>query len=146
MPNTKKVIRRVRPVELSEDDFEIRESSIPDIGLGLFAKRLVRPGDTIGPYTGKIITDAEAEEEPYLSSRYLVWVCTDCWIVGDSDTGNYTRFINHSKEPNAELVTSTRWKTARIKANKLIRPGEEVFFDYGEEYWEALESEIKPVE
>ena len=145
MSSTKKVIRRVRPVLLSETDFEIRESSIPDIGLGLFAKRLVRPGDTIGAYTGIIIDDAQSEEEPYVSSRYLGWVCKDCWIVGDSDEGNYTRFINHSKRPNAELVTSTRWKSARIKAIRLIRPGGEVFFDYGDEYWEALESEVKPL-
>lgn len=145
MPASKKMIRRVRPIELSEDDFETKESSIPEIGLGLFAKRLVRPGDTIGQYTGIIIDDAQSEVEPYVSSRYLVWVCADCWIVGDSEEGNYTRFINHSKKPNAELVTSTRWKKARIKAIKLIRPGQEVFFDYGDEYWEVLESEIKPV-
>ncbi|MGB0370256.1 MAG: SET domain-containing protein [Opitutales bacterium] len=141
----KTAVRRRRPVQFSESDFEVRDSSIPNIGKGLFALRLVRPGDTIGSYVGKIIDDSMAEEEPYVSSRYLVYVCQDYWIEGQID-GNYTRFINHSTKPNAELVTSVRWKTARIKALKLIRPGDEIFFDYGEDYWEALENELEPVE
>ncbi|MEM7672397.1 MAG: SET domain-containing protein-lysine N-methyltransferase [Verrucomicrobiota bacterium] len=141
----KKAVRRRGPVEFSESDFEVRDSSIPKIGKGLFAIRLIRPGDTIGFYLGKIINDKMAEEEPYISSRYLVYVCADHWIEGRID-GNYTRFINHSNKPNAELVTSVRWKSARIKALKLIRPGDEIFFDYGEDYWEALESELSPVE
>lgn len=138
-------VRRRRPVQFTEADFEVRDSSVPNIGKGLFALRLVRPGDSIGFYVGKIITDKMSEREPYLSSRYLVYVCKDHWIEGQID-GNYTRFINHSNQPNAELVTSTRWKTARIKALKLIRPGDEIFFDYGEDYWSALEEVIAPVE
>lgn len=135
-----------RPHRWTEDDFEVKESSIQEIGLGLFARRMMRPGDTIGAYTGTRIDDAQAESEPYISSRYLVWVCKDCWIDGDSPSGNYTRFINHSKRPNAELVTSTRWKSARIKAIRLIRAGDEIFFDYGDEYWNALENLIHPIE
>ena len=30
----------------------------------------------------------------------------------------------------------TRWKTARLQALRKIEPGEEIFFDYGEDYWE----------
>ena len=145
MPSKKSAVRRRGPVQFTESDFEVRDSSIPNIGQGLFALRMMRPGDTIGFYLGKIINDKMSEQEPYISSRYLVYVCQDHWIEGQID-GNYTRFINHSNKPNAELVTSVRWKTARIKALKLIRPGDEVFFDYGEDYWDALEDELKPVE
>ena len=145
MASKKKAVKRKRPVEFSEEDFDVKDSSVPNIGKGLFAKRLVRPGDTIGFYEGKKITDKMSEREPYISSRYLVYICEDHWIEGQID-GNYTRFINHSNKPNAELVTSVRWKSARIKALKLIRPGDEVFFDYGEDYWSAIEDELTPVE
>ncbi|MEM6911844.1 MAG: SET domain-containing protein-lysine N-methyltransferase [Verrucomicrobiota bacterium] len=121
-----------------EEDFEIKPSTIPGAGRGLFAKKLIFPDDTIGPYLGKVLSDRQAEREPYLGSLYLVWVCKDCWIDGATG-GNYTRFINHhGKRPNAELIVTTRWKKARIGAKRKIRPGEEIFFDYGKDYWEAL--------
>ena len=38
--------------------------------------------------------------------------------------------------PTPLLVVSSRWKTARFQALRDIEPGEEIFFDYGEDYWE----------
>ena len=121
-------------------DFEVKASAIPDCGQGLFASAEILRGDVIGRYEGLRLTDDEANSEPYVHSRYLVWVCKDCWIDG-SRGGNYTRFINHSKSPNCELVVSTRWKSACIKAIKKILPGQELYFDYGDEYWNVLEEE-----
>ena len=36
------------------------------------------------------------------------------------------------------MVVSTRWKTARIRAIKKIKKGEEIFYDYGKEYWNNM--------
>ena len=130
-------------VTFTEDDFEIKTSSVPGIGLGLFAKHDIHPGDTIGYYKGKILTDKQAESDKYIESLYLLWICRDHWIYGEGKEANYTRYINHSSKPNARLVTSFRWKTARFEAKKKIPAGSEVFFDYGEEYWEALEYKPK---
>jgi SET domain-containing protein len=33
-------------------------------------------------------------------------------------------------------VVSTRWKTARFEALRRILPGEELFFNYGDDYWD----------
>jgi hypothetical protein len=118
-----------------ESDFEVKPSTIPGSGRGLFTRVLLRPGDTVGPYTGEIISDEESEQEPYTSSHYLLWVCRDCTIVGT----NYTRFINHSTDPNVRFIVSTRWKTARVEATREISPGEELFLDYGPYFWEASE-------
>ena len=123
---------------LTRDDFEVRASSIPGIGQGLFPLKTVYRGDTIGPYTGRIITDEEAEREPYVSSLYNLWICRDHWIWGEGPGASYTRYINHSDEPNARIVVSTRWKTARIEALRRIWPGREIFIDYGPEYWECV--------
>jgi hypothetical protein len=95
----------------------------------------VEAGETIGPYLGEVITDAQSERSPYIDSHYLLWVCRDCLIVGE----NYTRYINHSSEPNAQFVVSTRWKKARVEALRTILPNEEIFLDYGPDFWEAAE-------
>lgn len=128
-----------RPREFQESDFDIRPSAVPGAGMGLFARTLIEPGDTIGRYTGRVLTDDESDEEPYVSSLYLLWVCKDHWIYGEGPEASYTRYINHCHDhPNAEIITSNRWKTARIAATRVILPGEEILFDYGAEYWETL--------
>ncbi len=130
-----------RPRSFSTEDFEVKESSIPGIGFGLFARKTIYKGDTIGPYSGEIVTDEEANEEPYVNSLYLLWICKDHWVVGEGKGSSYTGYINHSDNPNTRFVVSTRWKKARVEATKRICCGEEVFIDYGPEYWEAMEIE-----
>ena len=135
----KKAVRR-GPVTFTAEDFEIRPSGIAGIGDGLFSKNAIRKGDTIGYYTGKILTDNQANSPRYIDSAYLLWICKDHWIWGEGKLANYTRYINHSaKKPNVQLVTSVRWKTARFEALKNLKAGTEIFFDYGPEYWENMD-------
>ncbi len=119
------------------DSFEIKNS--PGRGKGLFAKVRIGKGETIGYYTGEIMRDWHSTRDPYRSSLYLLWVCKDHWINAVGPKANYSRYMNHSDTPNAELIVSTRWKTARIESLRSIKPGEEIFYSYGDEYWEAME-------
>ena len=119
--------------------FQVKPSTIPQCGQGLFSQVTLYPGDTVGPYLGEVITDAQSECEPYVDSHYLLWVCHDCLIVGES----YTRYINHSEDPNVQFVVSTRWKKARVEVVKKVVPGEELFLDYGSDFWSASEVECK---
>jgi len=130
-----------RAVVHTRDSFAIQRS--PGRGKGLFARVAISKGDTIGRYTGERIRDWHASREPHGSSRYLMWICKNHWINAVGPNANYTRYINHSANPNTELVVSTRWKTVRVRCQRLIRPGEEVFYDYGDEYWEVLG--VKPL-
>ena len=123
---------------LTETDFQILPSTIPGAGKGLFTRAGIERGEHIGYYDGKVLTDEMADEAPYCDSLYLLWICKDHWIFGEGKWGNYTQFINHSAQPNLELVTSTRWKTARFRALRKIKKNEELFFDYGDYYWEQL--------
>ena len=120
----------------TRDSFAIKSS--PGRGRGLFAKVDIKRGDTIGHYTGEPIRDWHASREPHWSSLYLMWICKNHWINAVGPKANYTRYINHSANPNSELVISTRWKTARIRSRRTIRPGDEIFYDYGDEYWQVL--------
>lgn len=119
--------------------FQVKPSKIPTCGQGLFSEVVLYPGDTVGPYLGEQITDAMSERAPYIDSHYLLWICRDCTIVGE----NYTRYINHSDEPNVQFVVSTRWKKARVEVVKKVLPGEELFLDYGPDFWEASEVECR---
>lgn len=123
--------------EFFAEHFFVSDSNINGAGSGLFARVNIEATDTIGHYTGQIVSDAEVDNEPYLSSDYILWVCTDHNIVGEGPLSNYTRYINHSEEANGRIVVSTRWKTARIEAIKTIYPGDEILIDYGPSYWEA---------
>ena len=118
------------------DDFEIRTSTIEGAGMGLFARHAIGEGDTIGYYTGEVITEKEFHDPDRPFSAYVMWVTKDHILVGEGPKANYTRYINHDDEPNAFLVVSNRWKTARFQALRDIEPGEEIFFNYGDDYWE----------
>ncbi len=127
MPKTKK---------WTADDFEIRNSTIEGAGMGLFARHAIGEENTIGYYTGEVITEKEFHDPDRPFSAYVLWVTKDHILVGEGPKANYTRYINHDDEPNAFLIVSSRWKTARFQALRNIEPGEEIFFDYGEDYWE----------
>jgi SET domain-containing protein len=125
-----------KPTTWTARDVEVRPSTIEGAGRGLFAKRRIETEDTIGYYTGEIIGEKEFYDPDRPFSAYILWVARTHIIVGEGPKANYTRYINHSDTPNAFLVTSTRWKTARFEALRTIEPGEEIFFNYGEDYWE----------
>jgi SET domain-containing protein len=144
VPKTKKKAKAKRKnIIYSQKDFIIQPSSVPGIGMGLFTKQTLYKGDTVGYYMGRIITDEDAESPKYIDSKYLLWICKDWWIYGEGKDSNYTRYINHSDKPNAELITSVRWKTARFKVMKTIKEGEEIFFDYGKDYWDNVDFKPK---
>lgn len=120
----------------TETDFEVRASTIEDAGQGLFSKVRIQEEENIGYYTGEIIGEDEFHDPERPFSAYVLWICRTHIIVGDGPKANYTRYINHSDTPNVHLVVSSRWKTARFEALRTIDPGEELFFNYGEDYWE----------
>jgi SET domain-containing protein len=124
------------PKKFALSDFEVRTSTVEGAGKGLFSKVRIEAEDTIGYYTGEIIDEAEFYNPERPFSAYVLWVSRSHIIVGDGPKANNTRYINHSDAPNVFLVVSTRWKTARFEALKTIRPGDEIFFNYGEDYWE----------
>ncbi|PXA03485.1 SET domain-containing protein-lysine N-methyltransferase [Coraliomargarita sinensis] len=125
-----------KPKIFTESDFDVRPSTIKGAGQGLFAKTHIREEDTIGYYTGEVIDENAFHDPERPFSAYVLWVCRTHIIIGEGPKANYTRYINHSDEPNAFLVVSHRWKSARFEALCDIAPGEEIFFNYGEDYWE----------
>lgn len=98
-------------------------------GLGMFALEPLKKGDFIIEYIGKKIPSKVADEK---GGRYL-FELNSKWTIDGVDRKNKARYINHSCRPNCEVDI----KNGRILifAIKKILPGEELTYDYGEEYF-----------
>ena len=106
------------------------------VGNGLFADEDIKKGEFIIKYEGKLLTNKEAEK---LKTRYLFEI-NENYTIDGSDYSNKARYINHFCNPNieAEIVGGEIIFTAI----KDIKEGEELGFDYGQEYFNEF---IKPV-
>jgi uncharacterized protein len=94
-------------------------------GLGLFALRAFKKGERIIEYFGPMILSTED-----MNNKYLFEVTKEKYIDGSS-RHNTARYINHSCAPNCEVRGRSRlW----VYAIKNIKPGDELTYDYGEEY------------
>lgn len=103
-------------------------------GLGLFADATIRPGERI-EYIGKRLSKEAADKK---GGKYLFEVNKGVTIDGTTRK-NLARYINHSCKANCEArVYQSR---VFIVAVKTIKPGEELSYDYGEEYFNE---HIKP--
>jgi SET domain-containing protein len=105
-------------------------------GLGLFTTVPMKKGDCIIEYVGDILTTDEEVNER--GGQYLFEVSKKKTIDG-SLRSNTARYINHSCRPNCEVdIIKTR---VFIYAKRNIKPGEELSYDYGKDFWNEY---IKP--
>ena len=104
-------------------------------GLGLFATEPIPKGRRIIEYVGPLISNEVVERS---NGKYFFGVNSK-WSINGSVRSNVARYINHSCRPNADAFVSGRrvW----IWSRRNIRAGEEIVYDYGEEYFEGI---IKP--
>jgi uncharacterized protein len=98
-------------------------------GLGLYATDAIPKGACIIEYVGRRVS---AEEEDTSKSKYLFEIRKGFTIDG-KPKWNKAGYINHSCVPNAE--TEIYKDHIFVMARKAIKPGEEITYDYGKEYW-----------
>lgn len=98
-------------------------------GLGVFAEEPIKKGSCIIEYKGRAVSDKEQYEN---RGKYLFWTGRDTMIDGNIP-GNTARYINHSCVPNCEVDIKNR--RIYIFAVKNIKAGDELHYDYGEEYF-----------
>jgi hypothetical protein len=107
----------------------VRHSKIH--GKGVFARRAIRKGAKIIEYTGKIISNEEADEigiNDMDGHLHTMFFTVDDKRVIDGREGGDARFINHSCAPNCETVQEG--DRIFIKALRNIPEGEELSYDY----------------
>jgi SET domain-containing protein len=104
-------------------------------GLGLFATKPIKRGDYIATYRGRRITAEESARREARGAKYM-FELNSRWTIDGSPRWNLARYINHSCEPNAKPVG--RNGGIVVVALRRIEPGEEITYDYGEEYFDLI--------
>lgn len=94
-------------------------------GKGLFARKMFRKRQAIGHMKGRLITDDDYDPD------YVV----DMGKLGVLDPFAPFRYLNHSCEPNCELLEWHRYPGQApqiwVHALKTIRPSDQLTIDYG---------------
>lgn len=107
-------------------------------GLGLFATKPIKSGKKIIRYKGPLVGNDEAEK---LDNKYLFEVSKK-WTINGAGRANIARYANHACKPNAESDVSAKKRRVLIRAIRDIAPGEEITYDYGEDYFKIF---LKPM-
>ncbi|XP_036833020.1 histone-lysine N-methyltransferase EHMT1 isoform X4 [Oncorhynchus mykiss] len=117
--------------------------TLQEIPQGTFVCEWVRAPLLVHRYVGEIISDAEAdvrENDSYLFN--LDSKVGDVYCIDARFYGNISRFINHMCEPNlfsCRVFTAhqdLRFPHIAFFACETIKAGEELGFDYGDNFWE----------
>ncbi len=131
-------------------DLLVKKSTLPGAGKGLFAKREIKKGERVVEYIGEIITEAEldrrAEKDVYGYSFYInKRKCIDAYYTPNelaryaNDALGLRRKKGLKNNSCYVIYRNSGW----IKAEKNIKPGEEIFVSYGAEYWRDIRYNIK---
>jgi hypothetical protein len=113
-----------------------------DMGKGVRAKEKLYKGQRLGCYMGEI----KHNQEPSKDWRYnFAYVLKDFYIDGKDES--LICYMNHSCKPNVKIIWEKHGDEIHIVfvANQIIDEGEELFIDYGEDYWTYARSQnIRP--
>ena len=102
-------------------------------GLGLFATAPIKKGSFIIEYKGPLLSDDEVDAK---GGKYLFMLGKD-WTIDGTNRENIARYINHScVRTNCEPIQYAM--RMKIRATRNIHPGDELFYDYGKEYFDAF--------
>jgi SET domain-containing protein len=102
-------------------------------GRGVYATQPIAEGERVIEYVGQRLThaqaDAECADDAAMARHHTFFFALDDDTVIDGGRGgNESRYINHSCDPNCEVVISR--KRIYIHALRDIEPGEELSYDY----------------
>lgn len=121
---------KTTPTKPSAPAYRLRRSRVH--GSGLFATRTIPKGAQIIEYVGERISHAEADRrhaDKADDDGHTFLFTIDAKTVIDAGVGgNISRFINHSCDPNCEVVLDDG--RPFVESIKVIEPGEELAYDY----------------
>jgi hypothetical protein len=121
---------------------QVRKSGVH--GKGVYAVQPFKKGEIVIEYVGEVISWTEAlrrhPHDPSQPDHTFYFHLDDERTIDGKVGGNASRWINHACAPNIEAEDDTG--RVFLRALRNIKPGEELFFDYGlvteERYTAAL--------
>lgn len=128
------------PIDANEADYlYIKQSQIPNAGLGLFTAIKLQKGDIIATFHGEVLTSTETlQRQAHHLDHYFMNLpngrTLDCKnIEGFAKMAN--DHINTSFTCNA-IITMYENQVVLVAA-KTIPINEEIFTSYGKNYWDS---------
>lgn len=101
----------------------VKIGTSPIHGRGLFAAKRIRPGAYVATFEGVAIQE---------NGMHVLWTVDDDGNEVGIEGRNALRFLNHSRDPNAEFVG------CELHALRNIELGAELTIHYGDD-WENIE-------
>lgn len=126
---------------------ELKSGYIPDVrlgwidsavGWGVFAKRPFKKGEFIGQYCGVVRKRRKEDRRNGYCFEYpLSEGVFASYVIDAQNRGGIARWINHSFRPNlaTDLVILDFIPHILLSVNQPIAKGEQLFYDYGADYW-----------
>lgn len=139
----------------------------PGCGRGAFAVSKILANQFVDIYVGDLMNKEECENGG--DSAYL-WEVSDEWYIdGGGSNYNWTRYMNHADESKANVepfpyvdghnvvhnvisadgvvrkVSMPNAPRVEMWTTREVQPGEELRFDYGEDYAQQLKEDLKLV-
>ena len=126
---------------------QVRRSGVH--GKGVFALKPIAKGERIIEYKGQVVSWPEAQErfphDPNDPNHTFFFHIDDDHVIDAKVGGNAARWINHSCAPNCQAEETDG--RVFIEALRKLKPGEELFYDYGliidERYTPKLKKEYE---
>ena len=110
---------------------QVRKSGVH--GKGVFALRPIAEGAMLIEYLGEVISWDEAlrrhPHDPSDPDHTFYFHIDEQHVIDANHGGNAARWINHACAPNCEADEIDG--RVFIKALRTLKPGEELFYDYG---------------
>ena len=114
--------------------YVIKKSTIDKAGLGLFAAKQFAAGDVVGTYRGEMHVNKSNIKGAYgMCVTFPLGNESKYYIDGVNDPLGK---MNNSQDKAGNNVVAASKYGPKLIANKDIHKGDEMFLDYGGEYWE----------
>lgn len=120
---------------------DLRETK--DMGIGVFTKQSIPIGTVLGLYHGIVRPYEQLTAAQKRYSNFLFKHPQHGELYVDASvSGNWTRFLNHSCDPNCAFARALRCGYMRViyvRTRRFIRAGEQLFVDYGRDYFDSID-------
>jgi len=134
-------------MRLRTKSLEVRKSTIPKAGLGLFARRSFRKGELVGYFKGELISDRKASSLKSPHQFYLIDLGKDN-NLDVYESASLAKFANdaeglvkvRSRKNNSTIYACSNQQMAFISATQDIEANEEIFLEYGKDYWDVFKN------
>jgi len=126
---------------LCEEMLVVRPS--PGKGNGLFAAAPIAAGTFLFDYQGEVLRSLDELFERYPDGRgaYIACVNSEMYIDGADPESGLARWMNHRRRGPTVQARKQRFGPSpamHFYAARDVAGGEELVFDYGDEYWDAM--------